>query len=755
MTGRAPSVVQGLRIATVCSGAAALVAETMWIRSFSLIVGSTVEAASAMFAAFLVGLALGAFAFGRRSDRLERPLWAYLWVEIGIAISSAATGFGLFHLQDVLVAGSGEGRLAHAVTAFGTVLCLVLVPTALMGATFPLMVSAARRAGAGVSVIGRLYGLNTLGASLGALGCGFVLISSLGVRGTILAGALLNVAAACACVPSLRFGNRADGEGEVSSEAPTVGQPPAQPISLWLLLSVAAASGAMVLGLEVTWTRLASYFLGNRTYAFSTLLASVLVMLAFGAWASEKLLTWGRRRLPLVLGSVLVVASGLTLACAAAADGFIHRQIAIEAALPASGLLTVPARIVETVLLLGPMMGALGCLFPMSLTAARLSEERSGRAAGLFYFVNTVGSVSGSLLVGFWSISALGTYGSIAAIVAFGAFVAFLVFAAGVSARRERLAGLGLATAVFLAIPAVLPPQLSLVGAGEERVLRKEDEYGVFQVLRLPSGLLKVTNNRTQLVHYLGAFSTSYVQQMQGHLGMFFCPEAKNALVLGSGYGITAGALGTYRQLAQVDAVEIVPAMIEAADLFEPFNLSYHRNPRVRVIQDDGRHFLARSTTRYDIISVNVSDPRLPGSANFFHQEFYELAKRRLAEGGVVIQHAFGTEIATVLSTLAKSFAYVRLFPAYQNGFNVVAADHPLVGDVEKIDRLAAAPEVAAALQSIGILDPLSPGRVFSEGFTPEDFPVFFSRDRIATDDHPLLEFSSRGSAAGLFHSNE
>jgi len=70
--------VKGLQAASLFSGAAALIAETLWVRSFSAMLGATVEAAAATFSAFLVGLAVGAYLAGRVSDRLERPALTYV-----------------------------------------------------------------------------------------------------------------------------------------------------------------------------------------------------------------------------------------------------------------------------------------------------------------------------------------------------------------------------------------------------------------------------------------------------------------------------------------------------------------------------------------------------------------------------------------------------------------------------------------------------------------------------------------------------
>jgi hypothetical protein len=204
--------------------------------------------------------------------------------------------------------------------------------------------------------------------------------------------------------------------------------------------------------------------------------------------------------------------------------------------------------------------------------------------------------------------------------------------------------------------------------------------------------------------------------------------------------------------LERIDAVEIVPGMIEAADLFRPYNYGYHRDARVRIHADDGRSFLTRSGQRYDIVSINVSDPRLPGGSMLFHREFYETVKARLQPGGVVIQHAFGDEMAVVIATLAAAFPHLRLFPSYANGFNVVASLRPLAVDVDGIGALTGHDSVRAALADIGLLAPISIPHLMQAGLTPAELPTLFARGEIATDDRPRIEFSTAGN---LFMSNQ
>ncbi|ATB35709.1 hypothetical protein CYFUS_001123 [Cystobacter fuscus] len=749
----------GLKVATVFSGAAALIAETLWIRSLSLMVGSTVEAASTIFAAFMVGLALGAWLAGRKADVLADPLRAYAWVEVAIAFTAGAAGLLLFLGRDTLILGGDHQGAARVALVFFFVLALVLLPTLLMGATFPLMVAASRRVGLEVRGVNILYALNTLGASLGTLLCGFVLLPLLGVRTSVALGALFNLLAAVVCLPALlsRGAPAPAPDAGSSASAGSESESDSERFSLsqGLLLTVSATSGLITLGAEVAWTRLSSYFLGNRAHAFGIFMACVLLSLSGGSWLAERLMRRFGRRLPELLGGVLVVSAALLVGCSAMTEWWIQHQAEVEGTLPASNGVFFLARILQTLVLVAPMMLAMGCLFPLSLTASRLTQRRSGLAAGLFYLVNTVGSVAGSLLAGFWLLPTVGVYRGIGYLVALACLVAAGIFLAAVRERPWKLAGFAGVTGVLALVPLALPEELITHEPHTQMVYRDEDRYGVFQVNALPNGMLSVTNNHTRLIHYLGAASTSYVQQMQGHLGMFFHPEAKTAVVLGSGYGITAGALGLYPQLERVDAVEILPALVDVADLFVPYNFAYHRNPRVRVVIDDGRHYLTRLEDRFDIVSINVSDPRLPGGSSLFHADFYDVVKQHLNEGGVVLQHAFGTERRLVLSTLGRSFKYVLLFPSYQNGFNVVASDRPLVADPARIDALAATPGVREALRGIGVIAPPAVGSLFSQGLSPQDLPSLFDDPRVATDDLPLLEYSSRGGAAGLFFSNE
>ena len=757
--GRLPTrQLRPLLAATAASGAAALMYETLWTRWLAIALGSTVQAAAAVFAAFLVGLALGAGLCGTIIDRTRRVLVIYALIEVGIALVAVGTGYLLYFTRGNLSAMLGQSiGVAGMLRAFAITLALVIAPTLLMGATFPALLAASRRLGAGAIEMTRLYAVNTAGAALDTLACGWITIRVLGVNNSLLVAGGLNIVSALLCLLAARDEGdaaRAEPLPNLASAAPA----PAPASGQTLLLACAVLSGAAVLSLEVVWSRLASFTLGNRSFAFSTFLAWVLVWLAAGSWLSGRLVRHFARRSSLLLAVLLLAAAAGIASSILLVNAWIVSPGNAVQVFPHSPAVVVLLRVLGVGLLMGLFLLPLGCLFPTGLACLRTIETRTGNAAGRYYLWNTLGSVAGSLLTGFVLIPAIGSFASaviMAALCSVAALAIFLVLARGSERRRVAVTGGLAAVALLVIVPLVVPAQLRSIRSGERSLMRAEDELGVFQVAELADGRLRVTNNRTELVFLAGDFSTSYVQQMQGHLASFMRPQARTALVLGSGYGITAGALAANPGLQSIDAVEIVPAMVAAADLFEPYNLSYHRQPRVKVFVDDGRHFLARTHQKYDIVSINVSDPHLPGDSSLFHADFYKVVKRHLNVGGVVVQHAFGSDTKAVLSTLQLSFRHLRLFPTYHNGYNVVAADEPLAPLRSEVDRLAAVPSLRDALAGIGILPPIDPWTIFSRGRTPAQLPALFDAALLATDDRPLLEFSQAGDPLLWFFSNE
>ena len=190
------------------SGLAGLVYEVVWARQLSLFLGITSYAHTAVITAYMLGLAAGSYYFGRRVDQHLQPFKLYAWLEIGIGVYAAMTPWLFNGLQQVYVSladVSGIGSMSGYLTRFTIALLALLLPTFLMGGTLPILVRGVLTELPGLGKItGRFYGINTLGAMLGTLLAGYLLLPGLGVKATIFVGVAINLAVAVAVLAMLR-----------------------------------------------------------------------------------------------------------------------------------------------------------------------------------------------------------------------------------------------------------------------------------------------------------------------------------------------------------------------------------------------------------------------------------------------------------------------------------------------------------------------------------------------------------------------
>jgi spermidine synthase len=279
------------------SGAAALVYEVTWTRLLTLQLGHTVAAASTVLAAFMGGLALGAWVAGKRRGSTLR---SYVVLELVVAVSALllpiALGAAVPALAWAYADGSAPARFAVVRVAIS--LALLGIPAAAMGATFPIAADWYARNAADA---GALYAVNTAGAAAGAIAAGFFLIPALGLRGTTWTGVLLNLIAASGAwwlvsrpEETAESAKTADVSSSKSKKdkrgsAPSLRSPRSPRflpiVSPTPVLACAAAglSGFSALIYEVAWTRLLALVIGPTTYAFATMAAAFISGLAIGS----------------------------------------------------------------------------------------------------------------------------------------------------------------------------------------------------------------------------------------------------------------------------------------------------------------------------------------------------------------------------------------------------------------------------------------------------------------------------------------
>ncbi len=194
----------GIALCFALSGFAALLYQTAWTRQFSLVFGTSELAVATVLAAYMAGLALGAWLVERFLPRISRPIFAYALLEFTIAAGAIAVPFLLLAADKLMIvaiggnAGPPDSLGAWQTTFYVFTAFIVLaVPTACMGATLPLLTRHVVAAPAHIGRrVGLLYAINTLGAAGGALCAAYLLLPALGLTGTVFVG----VVRQCDCV---------------------------------------------------------------------------------------------------------------------------------------------------------------------------------------------------------------------------------------------------------------------------------------------------------------------------------------------------------------------------------------------------------------------------------------------------------------------------------------------------------------------------------------------------------------------------
>ena len=129
------------------------------------------------------------------------------------------------------------------------------------------------------------------------------------------------------------------------------------------------------------------------------------------------------------------------------------------------------------------------------------------------------------------------------------------------------------------------------------------------------------------------------LQRLLGHLSALAHPRPESVLVVGLGAGVTAGSFVVHPEIKRIVICEIEPRVVPAArDYFSEQNHAVIDDPRVTIIHDDARHFLATTRKTFDLITSDPIHPWVRGNSVLFSREYYAIVKQRLAPGGIATQ---------------------------------------------------------------------------------------------------------------------
>ena len=777
------------------SGAAALVYEVTWTRLLTLQLGHTVAAASTVLAAFMGGLAVGAWLAGHLAARAAngRQMRLYATLEIVIAAVALVLPFALSATVPALAWAYADGTAPARFAFVRVAISLVLlgVPAAAMGATFPIAADWLSKTGRTANDAALLYAANTAGAAMGAIAAGFWLIPALGLRATTWVGVALNVTAAGGAlwisrqqpVTTITAENAEKSKNTKKSSPRSVRSLRSNVVTPRPGLAAAAVgiSGFAALVYEVAWTRLLALVIGPTTYAFATMAAAFITGLAIGSAAGTAL---SRRTLrPIAwIAALLITGAIVSVGVAWFAANRLPLIVAAQVADPDVAFSRVIiAEAMGVALLLLPTTVALGAMFPLALAAAANPSSTVARDTARVYAANTVGAIAGALAGGFVLLPALGLRSTVqaAAIVsAVGGAACLARNHPSTSSGQARSAvvlslfrGKGALTAAAVGVSAVTAILMTpawdraLLASGAYKYAPYLESQDLDTILRAGSldyykegaagtvSVRRLTGTRSLAID--GKVDASnggdmLTQRLLGLLPVLIHGHARDIAVIGLGSGVTVGSALATGTVRQADVVEISPEVVEASHFFDDESGRALAQPGVRLIVGDGRSHLLLTPRRYDVIISEPSNPWMSGVASLFTQEFFEAARGRLNPGGLLCQWAHTYDISaddlrSIVRTFASVFPQGTVWLVGEGDLLLIGAADGAIGG-----RLTALVEGARQDRATALLAPLGidPGEapfsllsLYAGG--PSELERYAGGAAIQTDDRMALEYSA------------
>jgi spermidine synthase len=690
------------------SGFSGVMYEAIWSHYLKLFLGHAAYAQALVLATFMGGMALGAWLASRYSVRLANLIRSYAVVEGLVGLVAL-----LFHPTFEAVSGwvhfswipnMGSSAEIQAVKwTLGT--ALILPQSILLGMTFPLMSGGLvrRKPESSGSALSVLYFANSLGAAIGVLVSGFVLIEWVGLPGTVMTAGLINFALAIA----LWF------LGEEETDPPVVPDRDATSTvhsgsvmgGYGLMLGVAWLTGTSSFMYEMGWIRMLSLVLGASTHAFEMMLSAFIFGLAFGG-------LWIRGRIdrfvePTGFLGWVQVAMGVMALMTLPLYGLTFEWMefilkAVRHNEYGYSIFNVSSHLIA-LLLMVPATFCAGMTLPL-ITFALLRKGHGERAIGGVYAANTLGAILGVVFSIHIGMVLLGLKGLIALAGALDMGLGLVLL--GMQTRRSVkpwvVAGAVSAGALCFVLwgvdldfakmaSGVYRYGRATIPKDAEVIFHKDGRTATVDLIRHDNGTITLAvNGKPEAGINLRADKPAAPDEstmvLLGALPLMHHPEAEAAAAIGLGSGLTAHVLLASDRLARLDTIEIEASVVEAAKRFRPRVDRVFEDPRSRIHIEDAKAFLANHRQAYDIVVSEPSNPWMSGVASLFSTEFYRLLGESLKPDGIFVQwlHIYETDI-TLVSSIVRAFS-----PHFDDYVLYVANDEDIVIVLKKSGKLRA-----------------------------------------------------------------
>ena len=646
-----------LRVRLLCalfffSGFPALIYQLTWQRSLFRIFGVNTESVTIVVTAFMLGLGLGSLAGGWISKRQNVKA---LWLLGAIELLTAA--FGVISLAVFEQVGHLVSDLPLAAVA-AINLALVLVPTLLMGATLPILVSwLVKSSGQIGSAVGILYFVNTLGAGAACLASATLIFPFFGMHAAVWIAAGINVLVGIGAIV-IQVMNPDALENAPSSITRPVGRPI---LGMPFVTLLALLGGFVSLSYEIFLFRTVSFATGSSSLAFALTLCAFLVGIAGGS-----------RHAGQTCNNVAPAE-----AMRKAATDLVWGNLFGAAFLPliAQFARLGPGSVGVAIVMVYLIARQWGALLPYLSQFGIAADSRAGMRTAILYFANIAGCATGAVLTGFVLTDWLGLKSMAVFLLGGGTLCALLLIGALRVPMRERLRRGGVAVAILIA-GAVANPVVA------HRVLENlqtggSADHDFVHVIENRSGIITVDTDGTVFGNgmYDGRFNTDLKSDRNGIIRPYalslFREAPRHVLMIGLSSGSWAQVIASNPAVESLTIVEINRGYLQLISE-QPDVQSILRNPKVRIVEDDGRRWLTHHPElRFDAVVSNTTWHFRANITNLLSSEFLALVKQHLNPGGILFYNTTGSRRAQ--RTACTGFAHGARFTNH-----MVVSDTPI-----------------------------------------------------------------------------
>jgi spermidine synthase len=465
-----------------------------------------------------------------------------------------------------------------------------------------------------------------LGAAIGSAVTGFKLIPTIGVNKTIWLAGAINI-----CIGLIAYRHQIvtastnilikdnfSNETETSVKLDRDGR---------IIYALFFLSGFVAIGTEVLWVRYLSLLINNTVYTYTLTLTVTLTGIVLGSVLISNI--GDRTRLRALLFALVHILNSLIVLSLMVLPAHLWQEVLSSADLPSRNI-----RIITLLLLVPSVLS--GISFPLAIRMAVDRPSLVGSRVGSMYAINTVGGIVGSLIVGFLFLPHMGLQKSLLLNTALGLLIGggALLFLERSISFQARSVPVILGFACWVSIPIFTGTRLPIDFLHDNT--KKLIDYR--EGLEVNLAVNRFIDNNELILEINRLWQGSNLknhQIMAAHVPMMFHSSPKSVLVIGVGVGKTAGSFLNY-DVTKLDCVDIESSLFDIVR--KNFESSWMDDKRVRLITEDGRNYINNTTTKYDIISVEVGQTFRPGISSFYTIDFYKHARSRLNNNGIIGQ---------------------------------------------------------------------------------------------------------------------